>query len=52
MTVDWVLKNCCFVFDVFFSSRSNHKARGAYLVFKADVLCERMLDKVPGGSRQ
>ena len=29
MTVDWVLKNFCLVV-LFFSSRSNHRARGAY----------------------
>ena len=40
MTVDWVLKNVFFVV-VFFSSRSNHRARGAYGLFKADVLCEK-----------
>ena len=48
MTVDWVLKNFCLVV-LFFSSRSNHRAREAYWVFNADVLCERMLDIVPGG---
>ena len=29
MTVDWVMKNFCLVV-VFFSPRSNHRARGAY----------------------
>ena len=46
---DWVLKNVCHG-DVFFSSRSNYRARGAYWVFKADVLFEKLLDMVPGGS--
>ena len=40
MAVDWALKNFCLVV-LFFSSRSNHRARGAYCVFKADVLCEK-----------
>ena len=50
LTVDWVLKNFGLVVVVFFSSRSNDRARGAYWVFKADVLAKRMLDIVPGDS--
>ena len=40
-SVDRMLKNFCSVVDVFFSSRSNHRATGAYWVFKADVFCEK-----------
>ena len=43
LRVDWVLKNVCLVnvVDVFFSSRSNHTARGAYWLYKGDMLCEK-----------
>ena len=43
LTVGLVLKNFCLVVDVFlsFSSRSDHRPREVYWVFKADVLCEK-----------
>ena len=48
MTVDWVLKNFCLAV-VFFSARSNHRARELTECSKLTCVVKRMLDMVPRG---